>query len=388
MPKRANFINIQMSHIVPQVNGETGRVRTGYEAVIPYMAGNTFSIKSKQAGIVTSIDDKKGIMLVKYQDGTTEAMKIGTIIGEVSGSFINHNLVLASGVQIGYTFKANEILAYNEGFFQQNKYTKQTTFKHGVYANIALLESDVTIEDASMISSDFANRMGFVTSAVRTVKLDTSMTIQAYANVGDHINFTDSLMRISYADVESLDLKGDNNDSDDVELLLDDLQTVKAKANISGTISQINIYYSTDKENFHPSIIKFINQQEKIAKDTMNYIKGVKNEYDYNMPTKVEPGTRIRKKALEDNTLLVEYVISKDTKYGIADKMVIGTCLKTVVSKINDTPAQTVDGSVKIDAEFGSKSLFNRIVLGDVKIGITERIIDGFEDILRKKYRR
>jgi len=385
-PKRANFTSIQHSHVVPQYNSSVGRVRTGYESMIPNMVGSTYSIRAEEDGKITTIDEDNNLLIVTYKSGDKRAYEIGTKIGEASGSLINHKLVMTDGYKEGSIFKKDSILAYNEGFFTYDKHMKEHQMKGGTYATVALVENPNVIEDASALTKEFASKMTFEVSKLRTLKLTIENTIEDYRKVGEYIKFDEPLCKISYMDINHVDVKT-GKDDEDVNYVLDELQSSTTLAKLDGKIIDINIYYTCDKSDFSSSIQKFIKYVETYKSLKDKKLSDVSNKEKLSLPSRVEPNTRIRKKALEEDTILIEYVVAKDDKQGIGSKIVFGTCLKSVQSQVYDTPPVGYTTGRKIDADFSTKSNFNRIVNGDTKVGIIEASLEHIEQELIEKFK-
>ena len=74
--KRNSYLSIQISHYVPNHDdGETLAVRTGYDAVLPHLSSDVFAISAEDDGVVESVDDKQGVLKVRYKDTPTQSLR-------------------------------------------------------------------------------------------------------------------------------------------------------------------------------------------------------------------------------------------------------------------------------------------------------------------------
>ena len=380
-PKRANFLSVQMSHVVPLVSeGGTGRVRTGFEAMIPYLRHH-YCIVAEDNGIILNISNRLNALKIKYNNGRIKTYTFGSKIGNASGTYLKHEMVLADKLKKNQKIKKYDILGYNPGFFIYDPYMKQLQWKRGVYANVAFVETDTTIEDASEISSDFANKLKFTPVYLRQIELTPDSVIKDYKFIGDQVKYDTPLIETSFQDIETIK----NTDQNDSELgsILQDLRSSKSKSNHSGKISNIEVFYTCPKEQMDISVQNFINKIEALYKAKHNLAKGSVNEDEFIAPGKLESGTRIKKKILTENSILIKYYVESEQSFNSGDKLVVGSQLKSVTAKVNPYPILTDDGT-KISLLFGSRSLFDRIVLSAIKSGILERILEKIElDIVK-----
>lgn len=381
-PKRANFINIQLSHHIPCNEGRPSRVRTGMEAIIGDFVGSTYAIIAKDDGQVIKVNPKTNMFRVRYKDGTEDIFQYGSKHGEVSGHIIEHDIELL--VSENKKFKKGDVLAYNKGFFKYDYIFNQLNWKHGVIAKIGILEKDITLEDSSAFTKEFSQKMTFKSVYTRVIRISNDLTITDYAKIGDKTNYDTPLIQLEYKDIANLDLEHVDDEFEESKDLLLDLQLIVTKAKHSGVISNIKVLYSGDLNDFDPSVQNFIKWYNKMVIERYKDAKGTIKEHEFVPALQVEPGTRIKKLEINENELLVIYYITEEVGTTVGDKLVIDNSLKTVQGQVLDE-ISTKQG-IKLDGIFSGSSIFNRILTSPIKQGILEQVLGKIEEEAIKMY--
>ena len=75
------------------------------------------------------------------------------------------------------------------------------------------------------------------------------------------------------------------------------------------------------------------------------------------------------------DTLVVRVYIDSEIASSVGDKLVFGLQLKSIISKVNETPLTTEDGRV-LDVEFGRRAIYARIVNSPDIIGTTTVLLE------------
>ena len=116
--KRMSFTNIQLSHHVPCQNGETGRIRTGYEAVVPHLTGETFACVAKEDGKVLSVDNELKLIKIQYISKLpkpTKDIKINKSSTSVKNDFIdNKSIFICKGIKSKKDYIQNTFVTINK----------------------------------------------------------------------------------------------------------------------------------------------------------------------------------------------------------------------------------------------------------------------------------
>jgi len=374
-PKRSNFSNVQITHHIPTPNLKPMRLRTGYELVIPQKTSGVFVGKAKYDGVITGIDSTLGLVSVTYSNKTTDVFEYGDIRGESSGMAVNHKIGIVPDMKVGSRFKKDDPIVYHSEFFQFDPITRQLAWCHGVPANVAIMAKDVTLEDSSMISAEFASKLKFDSIYARPITITSDMIIDNFADIGTKVAFNDSLIQLRYEDTMNV--------IDNVDELFDDLKQVNYRCKHEGEIVDIQVYHVA--ETLNESLTRFVNKVTYKARRKANVAKGTVKEASLSHVSMVPAGTRIRGVQLGDTDLLIVFHIKSSIENGIGDKIVVAGMLKSVIGRIESRP-MTADTGDAIDVVFGSNSLFDRITPGELINGISDKILEKAEEDVLKMY--
>lgn len=358
--KRTNFISIQQGHGIPCDNYKVSPVRTGFEETIAHKVGENFAATAKMNGKVTRV--RPNGILVQYADGSTQGFEIGRRFGNASGMTIPHDLV--SNFKEGDSFNAGDVLTYHKGFFKPDRFNpSQVRWMNGTICTVALLESRQTHEDACSLSSKFAGSFGTRMTAVKRVVVNFDQQVHSLVNVGDHVSYSSSLCVI------------EDSIGTDTSLFTDEtLNTLKAlsgqspRAKVTGRVDNIEVFYHGDKEDMSESLRSLADVSDRRMADRRRSVgKAV-------FTGQVDEGYRIEGEPLLLDTAVIVVYITHTVGAGVGDKFVFGNQLKTVVSEVMDYPVTAKNG-IEIDAIFGAKSIFDRIVPSPFLIGTTTTLL-------------
>lgn len=315
----------------------------------------------------------RGRVVGQYHEPVSEIVTFGDHYTTASGSSLRQPIVL--NVHDGETVKKGDIVAYNEGFFIPYPDTKQVSWKHGVMANVALLETGGTLEDGCIIAKEFGERMKMDSAHVRSIIIDKSTTIHNLVTVGDHVETTDALCSIESEDVASFASSGD-------EATIEYLSAQNRKtprARYAGSVVEIQVFYCADPSELNPTIKSVVDQIEKLHKKRVNATKGARNAISAAMPGRVEVGVKYHGVLFDPDTVVIEVTISEPIIAGQGDKLCLMNANKTIISDTMAKPAYTRSG-VRIDILFASTSVLNRIVWSPYLVGIANRVLEKAEE--------
>ena len=372
--KRLTFISIQLSHHVPCKNSTPCRIATGFESIVGDMSSPLYAVIAKDDGKIEYIDDQT--FKVKYKKLGTYIYKYGKVEGEVSSFMINHHITL-NNLKVNQSIKKGDVLAYNTGFFKYDPVFKQLNWCHGVSANIAIIDTKSTLEDASAFTQEFLNKFDFDTVYKRVIKITPELAIKDMVSEGTEVDYNTPLVTLEYQDIQNIDIENTDSELEEDDIL-GDLNKIVTKAKHKGYIHKIKMYHTLDITDYHPTVQKVLRSYYRKINQLKKSHKDVINVEDININPKVEPGTRIKKTELNEGELVIIFYINEVVPSTIGDKFVIDNSLKTVVGEIIDYDFTTKSG-IKLDGIFGGASIFNRIITSPIKLGILERIMESIE---------
>ena len=320
-----------------------------------------FSIIAKEEGVIKEIT--KNTLTVQYKTLGEHVYEIGTIHGIVSGTTIPHNLVC--DLKVNAKFKANSIIAYNEGFFQRSEFNKETVvYKTGVIARIALLECTVTNEDSCLVTTKLAEKLSTPTTKVYTIVLDNTQVINNVVSIGDKID-PDSILCTVSSYVEDQD-----KIDDETMKALQKISANNPKAKMYGKVSNIECIYFCNIEDMNSSIRALIKSCDKLRGDKANKLT---------KPTaktgKIDETIQIGGRKLVEGQVVLKIYIDGEIPLGIADKVVFANGLKSTVGGVDTESIISVNDGKPIDGFFGQTSVSARIVLSPSIMGTANTVI-------------
>ena len=357
-----NGAHLQVSDIIPLTD----------PSVIPM--GEYLSDAEREA-----LGQAKHPVLVKLTQVTrspsddVDIFKFGTKFTSAAGTFVKQSIIC--NVTPGEHIKRGDILAYNSGFFERDQFDpKQVTWKHGVMANVVLMEGNDTIEDSDAITADFSKRMATATSHLRTLKIDANTIIKDVKQVGSEVQTTDLLCTLEDADIAAMS-ESDNNAMLDI---LTSLNRKAPRAHYHGEIAEIDMLYACPLTKMHPTLAALAKQINARKHTLAQAAAGTTKFSEYAEPAQVPVGTKYHGFEFDEDTVLLMFYISEDIDQGAGDKLVVGNQLKSVTATILEKPISTESGT-QVDMLFSARGVNNRIVMSPMIVGFTNRVLQQLE---------
>lgn len=361
-PSRANFATIQTSHLEESLGSHPPLVRTGAESILAYKIPENFVKKSKKEGIVMDVDTKNKKIFVSYKDGTKDVVEYGMELCRNSNFFVENDLECR--VKKGTKLKAGDILAYNKGWFADEG--DNVVYKSGPLARLIFLENESTEEDSSIMTKELALKMQSGVVKKKCITLRKNTLVHNYKRKGDHVLISEPLMGFEESSEEDtakvIDLLGITE-----EELSNDLLRKTPKANATGEIRDVKIYWTCPLEEMHPSLRKMVSEYIKDIKSTasvnMQYT-GKRDDRMLETEISLTNRGRINGEVMpEEGGVLVEYYISHKSGIVSGDKISYNSALKSVVAVIipDELQPRTQSG-IKIDCFIGILSSQARMI--------------------------
>lgn len=354
--KRAGFASIQHSHGIACDSYEPLPLRTGYEATMASRVDEGFAATAAKSGVVKSVT-AHGIQ-IEYDDGTTQGFSIGRRFGNAGGITFPHDLV--PNVKEGEKVNAGDVILYHKGFFKPDRFNpKVVRWMNGTTATVALLESNQTHEDACSVSAEFAKKVSTRLTQVKHITVAFDQEVRDLVKIGQQIEHHNELCKLEDSVTSNAKLFSEET--------LNTLRSLSGKAptaKVSGTVDDIVVYYHGDIQDMTESLQQVVQESDKrLRKKLTQAGKPVHSG-------SVDEGYRIDGEPLLLDMADIVIYITHEVPLGLADKGVFGLQLKTETSEVFSYPVRAVDGT-KIDAIFGGKSVFDRIVGSAYEIGTT-----------------
>lgn len=343
------------------------------DEVIAHRTGDLFAFSARQDGVVVSVDETG--MVIEYADGTRQGIELGRRYGAAEGATIPHEVI--TDLKPGEKFKAGDILSHNKGFFARDPLQpSQVIWKAGVIVKVVLLESTDTLEDSSAISQRVSNLLTTKVTKVKDIVVGFDQHIHRLVKAGQSVESEDILCIIEDSVSANAGLF-DEESLDTLKLLGAQAPQAKAK----GVVERIEVYYHGDKEDMSDSLRTVANASDRqLAARNKSQGKRI-------FSGQVDEGFRVDGDPLPFDTLCIRVYITGDNAAGVGDKGVFCNQMKTVFGSVMPKPWHTESG-VEIDAVFGAKSVFDRIVTSPFLIGTTTTLLKVIGKKAVEAYRR
>lgn len=330
------------------------------------------TIKKLQDGAIDLVYVMWMELVGKTVPGQIEAIHFEDRFSNVSGSYLKQETRL--NVVNGEEVKRGDILAYNPGFFVPNYGSKQVSWKHGVMADMAVMEVSATLEDGCLVSKPLSEKLVMSPAHVRTISIDNRTVIHKIVSEGDHLESTDKLCTIQEGDLAMA-----SGTADPFELeFVSDLTQDSPRSKYAGVVAEISIYFACEYEDLDPSIKALVKKYDQKHRAIRSALVGTTRDGQHQAPGQVTPGLKYHGVDFIENTVVIEFIISEDMSLGQGDKIVVMNANKSVISAVMEKQPITESGR-PLDMVFGTTSLYNRIVNSPFEVGAANLVLETTE---------
>lgn len=360
-PRRTGFISIQNSSTTHVKHQRPSPIRTGYEKVIGLRTSDLYHAAARQDGKVTKMN--RHAIEVTYKDGTVKAVELGRRFGAVAGITVPHDIV--TELKVGDAVKQGDTIAYNRFFFEPDPLDPQhALWKQGVLMNVALMESNETLEDSSAISQEASRLLETQLTKIRDVVVTKEQAVHHVLPVGTKVD-VDSILCTLEDPITADQTLFDEPSLDTLKLLASN----NPKAKMAGVLEKIEVFYNVaDAEDLSPSLQEIahtsdLERKRKARELHVPYTSG-----------KVTSDLRLDGNPLQVGEVVIRFYVTVDVPQSVGDKLVVGNQLKSVVGRVLDGENQTDEGQ-PIDVLFSHQGLEARIVESPFLMGTTNVIL-------------
>jgi hypothetical protein len=242
-------------------------------------------------------------------------------------------------------------------FFEIDTLGGTLAYKSGTLCRVGLVEEEFTFEDASEISSKFADQLITRNCEERFITVRFDQDVKELVKVGQHVDY-DTTLCILQSNIGGVaDAYGTGVEA------LRDIASLTPRAKHDGKVTDISAIYVGDVEDMSPTLQEIVN-----ASDRKLYKKARDLGVERDTGQK-KSGERFEGKTLEPKTAIIKIVIDITQDMGVGSKVVYGHQMKSVVSNVWDEVFTTQDGN-PYDAKFSYTSFVKRVVKSGLLIGI------------------
>lgn len=345
--KRAMFVSIQNSHVVPIPNAVAPMIRTGYESILSHRLPDKYAVHAKDDGKVTKVG--KSTIHVSYKDGSIAKYKLRTWYSKVENhSTFQHKVI--TDLKKGDTFKKFQTITYDKMMFEPDLFNDgMVVYKNSIYINVMFTEEDITDEDSTAISLKASKELAIDTIKIKNKILTFKDSIENIVSVNKKVEPNDLLF--VHHNVDS----GNSLSLSDASIeTLGKLKNNRLKANIKGLVKDIYIYYHGEEEDMNPSLVKLINDPN---------INAVKVNHEYS----------VSGKPLLKDSFNIEIYVEVKEDMGAGDKGVLSNQLKCVVGDVFNKIVD--DNNNEVDIKFSNKAVMARITPSAYLIGSSATLL-------------
>lgn len=332
----------QSKHVIPTAKSSPVLISNGAEESIRFNLSSDFIVNAKDDGEVIEKNDKTNIMVVKYKDGSTQAIDLSKhIVKNGAGGFYLTNQLLTN-YNTGDKFKKDDLLAYHKDFFTNTK-LNGGRLNMGPLTKVAVMSSYNTYEDSCFVTNKLSNDSASDLVFQETAIVGKNANIDFIKNIGDHVEIGDIIMQFDTSFEESELNKFLNSLSDELQNEINESSKNAIKCKHSGIIEDIKIYPTVDLEEMSSSLRKIvdayynkINSKKKMLDKYDKTNSVVKCGMLLNESTdKVKPNQYgLVKGANVGEGVLFEFYIRHTDTLGVGDKIAYFAALKSIIGEV------------------------------------------------------
>ena len=180
---RIGMQSTQQRHVVSIKEMDRNIIGSGVEKSVPYQVSEAFAIKAKEDGSVTAYDEGSGLMTVLYKSGKEDLFDLSTQMLKNSNGGFYTSKNLTPLVRLNEKFRQGDILAKDSSFFSGTS-QGDISYDMGKMSHIALVSSDGTYEDSTMVTDDLAEAMSTKITMKKDIALNPGSTVSLIAKKG------------------------------------------------------------------------------------------------------------------------------------------------------------------------------------------------------------
>lgn len=301
---------------------------------LAFMISDDFAFKSKKPGIIEKIDVPNKLCILKYDDGTTDAIDLGDQLNKNSGMgfYIHQNFKLVYSQ--GEHFDAGDVLAYNPSYFSGKG--KNIDYEPGVLAKVAIASGDFSFEDSTVVSQSLSEKCSSKINMLKQIGLNKNTEIFKIVKEGDSVKTGDPLLEFS----------GSFEDEDTAEFLqklsstltadqLNEVTRDKIASKYSGTVTKVDVFYNCPFEELSPSLQKLIKDFKQKLENRSKALEGISHEAVHIPPLRQTTAKKIGKQEFtRDGGVIINIYVEYIDTLGMGDKITYSTALKGVCSRV------------------------------------------------------
>lgn len=394
-PESADIERVAMSisqskHEVPVADACTSPVSYDMERLAPYLS-NDFSRVAKKNGKVVALENE--ILIIQYDDGTFDDVDLSRRPAKnTDGGFYIMNQ-MTTDLKVGQRVKEGQLIAMDPKYINRHDMFGDPLANMGTLARIAIETNGGVYEDSCYITDELAHRMKTKITRQKRVILSRFANVKSMVKIGQHVDTNDPLITFDDTNDEFtsqlLQAMADEVEDDD-EIVASSAPVI---SKINGTVTDIQICYTTELGELTPSMQKIVTAYTKDARAREKTLAKFMNVYDANTIVKASdkliPDSTGKVKGAKVDGVMIDFYIEYEDTMAPGDKLSFYAALKGIVSDVIPdelAPYTETNGERKIDACLSAIGVYKRMCLDVIKVGGMNKIVVEKKRMLREKY--
>ena len=343
-PTRIAFVSIQTAHVGGVIHSACPPVRTGFEKTLQFQCGENFVKRVKKDGTITAIDESAKRVYVSYKDGSKECFDYSDVMLKNSDSFNKADFFV--DVKVGQKVSAGEPIIYDNRFFKKDFITGDIVYAQAASSMVAIMENTATEDDSSSITASLSEKLGMNFTKKKAISIKPMDNIIEYKKIGDHVELGDPIF--VFDDSGAIEVSDDESTEFD-ELFADvdasDLAQIihqTPKANLSGEIVDMRVYWTVPTDKMSKSVRQLVNEySNRIKKAIVEEERFTKQPSKKRMLLQISQGQGVKKDRINGELfdpkiggVIIEYYISETNAMSIGDKITLNSALKSVLAEV------------------------------------------------------
>lgn len=185
----------QTGHTMPILHPSKQLIGSGMNKTLAYIISDDFCFKAKKPGVVEKIDNVNKVAILKYDDGTKDAIDLDDKLDKNSGMGFYIHQLFKLVYKEGEHFEAEDVIAYNPSYFTGKG--KDVDYCPGALAKIAIAPGDFAFEDSTMICETLSKKCAAKVNMLKQSVLGKNATIYKIVEQGQHVETGDHLIEFT-----------------------------------------------------------------------------------------------------------------------------------------------------------------------------------------------
>jgi hypothetical protein len=339
-PMRTNMVTAQSKQSIPIAKTNKLLITNNSETVLTHTLGKDFVFTARDDGKVIEYDEKTEMMVLEYKNGKKDIIDLScqTVKNGGGGFYLINQL--STDYKVGDTFKKDETLAYNHSFFSENMEGTDAEYAMSKLAKVAFFSGDFTHEDSSLVTNKLCEDMSSKITMKKEKILNKNSNVDYIVKKGQYVKTGEPLLIFEQGyDEEEMNMML-TKVADDLNEEITKLSKNQITSKYTGTVDDIQIYYTCDIQDLSPSLQKIVKAYKSSVISKEKLIKKYfDNPNDANIilppAEKVDTNNagKIKGKEMVDS-VMIEFYVTYFDKLNVGDKISLNSAIKSVISTV------------------------------------------------------